>query len=90
MTEILGMLGVVNYQVLLGTPGRTWWERPGFMRDAELIYRHVPYHGERGSFRRGTIGEALCLPAKPPTSFDLRYDHNGFRNDEDRTVPMSS
>ena len=84
VAELLGVIGIVNYQALLGTPGRTWWDRPGYMRDPELVYRHVPHHRERGSFLRGNIGEALCLPANPPTVFDLRYDHNGFRNEEDR------
>ncbi|MCC2639709.1 MAG: rane protein of unknown function [Nitrospira sp.] len=84
VAEILGVTGLVNYQTLLGTPGRTWWDRPGYMRDPDLGYRHVPHYSERGSFLRGNIGEALCLPSNPPTTFDLRYDHNGFRNEEDR------
>ena len=83
LAEIMGALGMVNYQALLGTSGRAWWDRPGYVRDPELVYRHAPYHSERGSFVRGNIGEALCLPPGSPKEFDLRYDRNGFRNDED-------
>ncbi|MCE3222149.1 MAG: rane protein of unknown function [Nitrospira sp.] len=82
--ELLGAVGWINYQTLLGTQGRTWFERPGYVRDPELGYRHEAHYRERGSFVRGNIGEALCLPANPPVEFDLRYDQHGFRNDEDR------
>ncbi len=81
--ELLGAVGLVNYQALLGTQGRTWFDRSGYVRDAELGYRHEAYYRARGSFVRGNIGEALCLPANPPEEFDLRYDRHGFRNDED-------
>lgn len=81
--ELLGVAGFINYQVLLGTQGKTWFDRPGYVRAAELGYRHEAHYRERGSFVRGNIGEALCLPANPPVEFDLRYDQHGFRNDED-------
>ncbi len=84
LVELPGALGIVNYQALVGNSGRTWWDRPGYVPDPQLVYRHAPHYRERGVVRRGNIGEGLCLPAHPPTSFDLRYDHNGFRNDEDR------
>jgi hypothetical protein len=81
--ELLGAAGLINYQALLGTQGKTWFDRPGYVRDAELGYRHEAHYREQGSFVRGNIGEALCLPANPPVEFDLRYDQHGFRNDED-------
>lgn len=81
--EMLGVLGLVNYQWLLGGPERGLWDRPGFVRDPELLYRHVPHHRERGLYVRGNLGEGLCLPPNPPKEYDLRYDHNGFRNDDD-------
>jgi hypothetical protein len=81
--ELLGVVGLVDYQVLLGTQGRAWFDRPGYVRDPELGYRHEAHYRERGSFVRGNIGGALCLPANPPEEFDLRYDQNGFRNDRD-------
>ncbi|MCW5797950.1 MAG: SGNH/GDSL hydrolase family protein [Nitrospira sp.] len=83
MAELLGVAGLVNYQVLFGTHGREWFDRSGYVRDPELGYRREAHYQERGSFVRGNIGEALCLPAHPPASFDLRYDHRGFRNDTD-------
>lgn len=83
MAELLGAVGLINYQTLLGAQGRTWFDRPGYARDAELGYRHEAHYRTRGSFVRGNIGEALCLPANPPEEFDLRYDRHGFRNDED-------
>lgn len=81
--EMLGVLGLVNYQWLLGGPERGLWDRAGFVRDPELLYRHMPHHRERGVYVRGNLGEGLCLPPNPPKEYDLRYDHNGFRNDED-------
>ena len=81
--EIPGAFGIINYQSLLGAPGREWFDRQGYVRDPDLLYRHEAHYRERGSFVRGNIGEALCLPAHPPESFDLRYDQHGFRNDED-------
>ena len=83
IAELLGAAGLIDYQSLLGTPGRAWFDRAGYVHDPELGYRHEAYYQERGSFVRGNIGEALCLPPNPPTQFDLRYDRHGFRNDED-------
>lgn len=81
--ELLGVVGVLNYQTLFGSHGREWFDRSGYVRDPELGYRREAHYRERGSFVRGNIGEALCLPANPPEPFDLRYDHRGFRNDTD-------
>ena len=83
IAELLGAAGLIDYQSLLGTPGRTWFDRAGFVHDSELGYRHEAHYQEQGSFVRGNIGEALCLPPNPPMQFDLRYDRHGFRNDED-------
>ena len=83
IAEFFGVVGVINYQNLLGTQGRIWFDRPGYVHDSELKYRHEAHYRERGVFVRGNIGEALCLPAHPPEEFDLRYDQHGFRNDED-------
>ena len=66
--ELPGALGLINYQTLLGTQGRTWFDRPGYVQDPELIYRHVPHYREKGSFVRGNIGDGLCLPPHPPPS----------------------
>ena len=83
IAELLGAVGLIDYQALLGTPGRTWFDRAGYVRDPELGYRHEAHYHARGSFVRGNIGEALCLPASSPVQFDLRYDRHGFRNDQD-------
>ncbi|MCK6492790.1 MAG: GDSL-type esterase/lipase family protein [Nitrospira sp.] len=83
VAELGGVMGLVDYQALLGTTGRAWFERPGFIRDPELTYRRQPHYREEGLFVRGNIGEALCLPPHPSQAFDLRYDHRGFRNEED-------
>lgn len=83
VAELFGVVGLINYQTLLGTQGRAWFDRPGYVHDSELGYRHEAHYRERGVFVRGNIGEALCLPAHPPEEFDLRYDQHGFRNDED-------
>ncbi len=83
LAELCGVAGLINYQSLLSTQGRIWFDRPGNVRDPELGYRHVAHYREKGSFVRGNIGEALCLPANPPVQFELRYDQHGFRNDRD-------
>jgi hypothetical protein len=83
IAELVGVVGLLNYQSLFGTHGREWFDRSGYVRDPELGYRREAHYRERGSFVRGNIGEALCLPANSPQPFDLRYDHRGFRNDKD-------
>ncbi|MGC4054373.1 MAG: SGNH/GDSL hydrolase family protein [Paludibaculum sp.] len=83
IAELLGVTGLVNYQTVFGTHGREWFDRSGYVRDPELGYRREAHYQEQGSFVRGNIGEALCLPANTPERFDLRYDHRGFRNDTD-------
>lgn len=83
VAELVGLVGLLNYQTLFGTHGREWFDRSGYVRDRELGYRRQAHYQERGSFVRGNIGEALCLPANPPEVFDLRYDHRGFRNNTD-------
>jgi len=81
--ELLGVVGLLNYQTLFGTHGREWFDRSGYVRDPELGYRREAHYREQGFYMRGNIGEALCLPANTPERFDLRYDHRGFRNDTD-------
>jgi len=81
--ELAGVVGLIDYQTLFGTPGREWFDRSGYVRDPELGYRRAAHYREQGAFVRGNIGEALCLPAHTPAPFDLRYDHRGFRNDRD-------
>ena len=83
IAELVGVVGLLNYQSLFGTHGREWFDRSGYVRDPELGYRREANYRERGAFVRGNIGEALCLPANSPQPFDLRYDHRGFRNDTD-------
>ena len=40
IAEFFGVVGVINYQTLLGTQGRIWFDRPGYVHDSELGYRH--------------------------------------------------
>ena len=36
-------------------------------------------------FNRGNLGDSLCLPPRQAEPFELKYDKNGFRNDQDLT-----
>lgn len=85
LVEMPAFLKLIDYRKTFSISGELLWQRPGYLPDAELIYRPEPHHEAKIQFSRGNIGEALCLPTHPSEPFEVKYDKNGFRNEEDLT-----
>lgn len=81
--EVPGALGIVDYRSVFSTPSQYAWEEPGRVFDDELLWRAKPHYHKHVKYTRVNIGIALCLQPGPVREFDLRYDQNGFRNEED-------
>lgn len=94
MTAVLGLLGVVvefpavvlklDYGKWIGSPPtsiRAQLERKVNRFDSELVHIHWPHTSYRGTVVGNLV--RLGIPNPKPYDVDLRYDHNGFRNDAD-------
>lgn len=85
MLELPVGLKLINYREILAITEGFDWEHPAYLPDMELLYKPKPHQTLKMQVYRGNIGEALCLPPHPEEPFDLIYDKNGFRNEEDLT-----
>ncbi len=83
MLEAPGLTGLVDYKMLFLTSGDHLWERPGYLPDPELLFKTKPYFSRDETFRRGNMGERLCLPVRAAVPHRLQYDRHGFRNETD-------
>ncbi len=83
--EIPAVLRLVDYQEIFNTPGSpNWWNIPQYVEDPELVWIHTPNYRKKGKYVRGNVGEALCSTMiEEAREYDVRYDHNGFRNQTD-------
>ena len=82
LVEFPALINVVDYDRIIG-PAAGWWAPNRF--DPELRHVRRPYVRLSG-VRRGGLMELLWQI--PPSDqilyrWDLKYDHNGFRNDVD-------
>lgn len=85
LAELPAWLKLIDYRKTFSIKSFLAWERPGYLPDSELLAKPEPHHSVKMLFNRGNIGEALCLPPRQAEPFDLRYDKNGFRNEQDLT-----
>jgi PAS domain S-box-containing protein len=85
LLELPAFVKLIDYRRTFSISGSLLGEEPGYLPDSELLYKPAPYHAVKMEFSRGNLGEVLCLPSNPAEPFDLKYDRNGFRNDEDLT-----
>lgn len=83
MLEVPVWLKLVNYREMFAISDGFDWEHPGYLPDMELLYKPKPHQIVKMQVRRGNIGEVLCLPIHIEEPFELIYDKNGFRNEED-------
>jgi len=83
--EIPAALRLVDYQEIFSTPGSpNWWNIPQYVEDPELVWIHTPHYQKKGKYVRGNVGDALCSTMiDDAREYDVRYDHNGFRNQTD-------
>ena len=84
LIEAPAAIRLVDYREIFSSPGYpSWWNTPAFIEDEELVWIHRPHYQKKGTYVRGNIGEALCASADGMREYEVRYDHNGFRNDID-------
>ena len=85
LIELPAVMKLIDYRRTFSVTGSLLGEEPGYLPDSELVAKPAPYRSVKMEFSRGNIGEVLCLPPHPAEPFQLTYDKNGFRNDEDLT-----
>ena len=85
MLELPVWLKLVNYREIFAISDGFDWEHPGYVPDRELLFKPIPNRTIKLQVSRGNIGRALCLAPHPEEPFELIYDKNGFRNEEDLT-----
>jgi PAS domain S-box-containing protein len=83
LIEVSAWFKWIDYRKTFSISNDLLWEQPGYQPDLELLAKPEPHRSVRMLFSRGNLGDALCLPTRQAEPFELRYDHNGFRNDED-------
>jgi PAS domain S-box-containing protein len=83
LVELPAFLNLIDYRRTFSISGSLLGEEPGYLPDPELVSKPESYHKVKMEFSRGNLGEVLCLPSHPAEPFELKYDKNGFRNDED-------
>jgi PAS domain S-box-containing protein len=83
LMESPAWLQLIDYRETFAISSNLPWERPGYEPDRELIYKPKPHYAAKIQFDHGNIGRVLCLPPHPAEVFELKYDKNGFRNEED-------
>jgi PAS domain S-box-containing protein len=84
LCELPAWTGFVDYRRLFSLHKLEPWNRPGYTYDEDLLWIHQPHYTFQGQYTRGNMGEYLCLPHHEPLPYDLKYDHNGFRNATDQ------
>ena len=82
--EFLGLIGVVDYRVLVGPPSGDPFASTN-LADRELLNIHPPHSHFSGSGRGGNAAINFNMPYSEMQLYewDLKYDQHGFRNDQD-------
>ncbi len=83
LAEMPAWLKLIDYRKPFSISSVSPWDRPGYLPDSELLAKPEPHHVIKVLFDQGNIGKALCLPPRQVAPFELRYDKNGFRNEQD-------
>jgi len=89
--ELPAMLNLIDYE---GLEFRGIWGDLRFIRvaDPELTHLEPPHAHHVGSSRGGDFAQLYQIPESDQSLYhwDLKYDHNGFRNDQDlRTADIA-
>ncbi len=83
LAEVPASLGLIDYRQTFGVSSLLPWERPNSVPDRELLTLPKPNQVVKTVFTRGNIGHFACLPTRQAEPFDVKYDKNGFRNEQD-------
>lgn len=81
--ECGALLRLIDYRLVLATQFSKPWENPRNVLDPELLYRHPPHEHFVGAVP-GDLVAWYGIPTDRRYPVDFRYDHRGFRNQEDR------
>ena len=85
LAELPAWTKLIDYRKTFSNWGNTFLDSPRYLPDLELLGKPEPHQTVKMAFDRGNIGSMLCLPTREEEPFEMRYDHNGFRNDKDLT-----
>ena len=82
--EAFSLTGLIDYQALFGNAEFGGRNHENVFFEEEQFHTRRP-HLELSGTQQGNISTIFCLPADdfPTYPYDLRYDHNGFRNEDD-------
>ena len=72
----------VDFRRVLGLRVPPWQDTRNVL-DEKLIHIRRPHYQERGKMTGGDVAFWYNTPGVTTFDYDLRYDHNGFRNEED-------
>lgn len=78
-TKLIDYRETFSLSMLFAEP----WEQPGYVPDRELLALPGPDRTVKMGWGRGNLGEMVCLPTEEGKTVTLKYDKNGFRNDQD-------
>jgi hypothetical protein len=83
LIEFPALINVLDYRVILGE-NFAWWPANN-INDRELIHIRRPYVHFSGESRGGGITGGYRIPPSDMTLYrwDVKCDHNGFRNETD-------
>lgn len=84
LLEFLALIRVVNYEHIIGPASHDVFAQTN-KGDPELLHIHPPHSHFSGEFRGGNITTGYRIPFSDQTLYrwDLKLDHNGFRNETD-------
>jgi hypothetical protein len=82
LIEFPALVQVLDYRTMIGAE-HAWWA-PN-ITDRELLHVHRPHAHQKGSALGGDAAAAYQIPRSDmtPYQWDVKYDHNGFRNELD-------
>ncbi len=80
--ELVAALGWADFRRVLGNRVPPWEDTRNLL-DPELVHIRRPHYHERGKLIGGDLNLYYNTPAITTIAYDVKYDHNGFRNDVD-------
>ena len=86
LLEMLALTNLVDYRVAFSTRLYAPHRNPHYLLDSELVHIHEPDQHLTGIVHGGTMTALFDVPSPHPHAYDIKYDHNGFRNDRNLTA----
>ncbi|MBJ05526.1 MAG: hypothetical protein CMO40_00180 [Verrucomicrobiaceae bacterium] len=82
LIELVVAFSGLDFRRLLGLRVPPWEDTRNVLDD-ELIHIRRPHYQERGKMTGGDLNLYYNTPAATKIDYELKYDRNGFRNEED-------